>query len=109
KSITQENDLGKTEWIYDALNRADEKRRYTDVSSSAYDAWDIVPGVQLDLPTSAEDDDLKAICRPLLRTRSGGRGRGRQGAVATDTTEPRDQRCWSRLPGVGGSRDSVKR
>lgn len=61
KSVTHEDDLGKTELTYDDLNRAEEKRRYTDVSTSAYDTWDLTPGKQLDLPTAVEDDDAKAI------------------------------------------------
>jgi len=58
-SITGEDSVGKTEWVYDALNRTDLEKRYTGASTS--DDWNLLPGVQLDLPFEVEDEDGKAI------------------------------------------------
>ena len=59
KTLTLEDDLGKTEWFYDDLDREDSRRRYT--GSSTYETWDLTPGVQLDLPTEMSDPDSKDI------------------------------------------------
>jgi YD repeat-containing protein len=59
ESIVGEDGIGKTEWAYDNFNRTDTEKRYN--TSSTFDTWDVLPGIQLDLPRQVEDDDNKAI------------------------------------------------
>jgi RHS repeat-associated protein len=59
ESITNEDAVGKTEWAYDNFNRTEAEKRYN--TASTFDTWDLLPGVQLDLPRQVEDDDSKAI------------------------------------------------
>ncbi len=56
-----ENGLGKTEWLWDALDRIDAFRRYK--TGSTYDTWDSAYAAQFDRPTSVTDDDAKAMQR----------------------------------------------
>ena len=59
KNYAYENGLGKTEWVYDDLNRTEDVRKYT--GTSTYETWSLTPGVQLDLPTQVSDPDSKDI------------------------------------------------
>lgn len=59
ESIAAEDGVGKTEWAYDNFNRTDDEKRYN--TASTFDTWNLLPGVQLDLPRQVEDDDNKAV------------------------------------------------
>lgn len=59
--VDLEDGVGKTEWVWDSLNRVDAVRRYK--TSSTYDSWDSVYAAQFGNPTHVTDDNSKSMQR----------------------------------------------
>jgi RHS repeat-associated protein len=60
-SITDEEGVGETEWLYDALNRASVEMRHVDSSNT--DDWSIINCLQMDRVFDVTDGDGKSLER----------------------------------------------